>query len=221
MTNENVKWPDAIFWDWDGTIVDSYGFLNDAHNHTLTTLGFEAFKTDEYKEYFGKPRDILYPAIYKDKCDEAMEVFQSYVFENSHKVRVIDGAAETLKLLHDSGIKMGVVSNKKASFIEKEIPHTPFENYFDVIIGAGDTEKSKPSGEPLQLAIEKTKTHNKNIWFIGDTENDLACAQEVGCKSLFLTGHQDSQYYIKKYKPLLSFDKYREFYEFLVAIERK
>lgn len=222
MRDKNtVQWPDAIFWDWDGTIVDSYGFLNDAHNHTLMALGFEPFKADEYKAYFGKPRDVLYPAIYKDKCDEAMAIFQDYVFKNSHKVKLIEGVADTLKMLHESGVKMGVVSNKKASFIEKEIIHTPFQGYFDVIIGAGDTEKSKPSGDPLKLAIEKTQTHNQDIWFVGDTENDLACAQDVGCKSLFLTGHKDSEYCIEKYKPLLSFDKYREFCEFLVAIERK
>ncbi len=84
--SDKFELPYAIFWDWDGTLVDSYSFLNDAHNHTLRTLGFEPFKGDEYKEYFGKPRETLYPAIYKDKCEQAKDVFQSYVTENSHKI---------------------------------------------------------------------------------------------------------------------------------------
>ncbi|MGH1403250.1 MAG: HAD family hydrolase [Alphaproteobacteria bacterium] len=218
MDNNNLRWPDAVFWDWDGTIVDSYAFLNDAHNHTLTSLGFPAFKDEEYKEYFGKPREVLYPAIYKDKADQAMDIFQNYVFENSHKVTTIADTQDVLELFHQRNITMGIVSNKKANFIAEELKHTGFEKYFQTIVGAGDAEADKPSSAPLNLAIERTKTHGKSIWFVGDTENDLACAKEANSPSLFLKGHADSPKLIKQYKPLFSFDNYSQLKEFLVAI---
>lgn len=212
--------PDAVYWDWDGTIADSYNFLNDAHNHTLEALGFARFKDGEYMEYFGKPREILYPAIYKDKSDQAMHVFQTYVFENSHKVQTIDGTREVLDFFNSRNIPMGVVTNKKGSFVTRELEHTSYAGFFKVIVGAGEAHSDKPSGAPLTLALEKSnlspKTHN--IWFVGDTENDLACAQDAGCESIFLKGDKNTDDLIATYKPLISFDHYQQFKEFLVAI---
>ncbi len=208
--------PDAVFWDWDGTLSDSYEFLNDAHNHTLVTLGFEAFKPGEYRTYFGKPREVLYPAIYKDKAEEAKEVFGAYVFDNAHKIKLIPGALEVLNFLHKSGVEMGIVSNKKAAFIQEELRHMKIGHIFTVVIGAGEASADKPSGAPLLFALEKAGVSHKkqSVWYIGDTENDLACAKDAGCPALFLKGDPGSENLIREYKPLFSFENYLQLREF-------
>ncbi|PCJ99703.1 MAG: HAD family hydrolase [Zetaproteobacteria bacterium] len=217
---DNIQLPDAVFWDWDGTLVDSYGFLNDAHSHTLITLGFEPFKKGEYKQYFGKPREMLYPAIYNEKCEEAKEIFGKYVAENSHKIQTIQGGERVLKFLYRRNIKMGIVSNKKASFIALELKHLGWEKYFSVIVGAGDAHTDKPSPAPLLLALENSGIDKDytNIWYIGDTENDLACAQSAGCASLFLSGVAETETLLQKYNPIITFDNYSQLEEILVAI---
>lgn len=221
MSQSNAKkLPEAVFWDWDGTIADSYSFLNDAHNHTLVKLGFNAFEEDEYKAYFGKPRDALYPTIYKEKHLEAMEIFQEYVFENAHNVQVLPHVKPVLEFFADRGIPMGIVSNKKANFIAEELRHTGLADFFQILIGAGEAQADKPSGAPLRLALERTSitAPPENIWYVGDTENDLACANDVGCPALFLKGHADTDALLQKYPPLISFDNYSQLREFLVAI---
>ncbi len=212
--------PDAVFWDWDGTIADSYAFLNDAHNHTLVSLGFEPFVGDEYREYFGKPREVLYPAIYKNKCDEAKEVFQKYVFENAHKVRIIEGCSDVLKLLHERGVTMGIVSNKKASFIQEELKHTEFEPYFSIVLGAGEAEADKPSSAPLLMALERCDIDLKtsNVWFVGDTENDLACAEGAGVSGIFYEDGTQDKDLTARYETHFIFKHYNAFHQFLVAI---
>lgn len=220
QTSTNIAFPDAVFWDWDGTIADSYGFLNDAHNHTLETLGFPRFKDGEYQQYFGKPREMLYPAIYKEKCDDAMEIFQDYVFANSHKVQIIPGSQDVLEFLKSRNVAMGIVSNKKREFVKKEVEHAGFDDFFSIIIGSGDAQEDKPSGAPLILALEREGISYKeqNIWYVGDTENDLACTKNVGCQAIFLKGREDSKELIEKYNPLLSIDNYGELKEFLVSL---
>ncbi len=215
-----LKMPRAVFWDWDGTLADSYGFLNDAHNHTLETLGFDGFKEGEYRQYFGKPREILYPAIYKDKCNDAMEVFQGYVLENSHKIQVIDGSHEVLEFFHQKNIDMGIVSNKKSSFIVKELDYLGWSKYFKVVIGSGDAKFDKPSGAPLLMALEKSAVSHDldDIWYVGDTQNDLACAKDVGCHAIFLNDAQNSSNLIKTYNPLINFNNYKQLKAILVAI---
>ncbi len=214
------KLPTAVFWDWDGTIADSYHFLNDAHNHTLVSLGFQPFKGDEYREYFGKPREVLYPAIYKDKCEAAKDIFQAYVFENAHKVRIIDGCGEVLKFFHERGIVMGIVSNKKASFIQEELKHTPFAPYFSLVLGAGEAVADKPSAAPLLLALERCGIDGdiSDVWFVGDTENDLVCAVEAGVKCIFFDDGTQVEGLADQYSPHFVFKHYMAFREFLVAI---
>lgn len=213
-----IKMPSAVFWDWDGTLADSYGFLNDAHNFTLEKLGFAPFKEGEYLKYFGKPRSILYPEIYKDKCDDAVEIFQGYVLKNTHKTQVLHGSREVLEIFYQKNITMGIVSNKKSNLIAKELKYLGWKQYFKVIIGSGDAHLDKPSGAPLLLALEEAEIDNYNIWYVGDTENDLACAKEVGCHSVFLTDQGNSKYLIKQYNPLISFDTYQQLKEILIAI---
>lgn len=217
---QNIQQPDAVFWDWDGTLVDSYGFLNDAHSHTLVALGFQPFKDGEYKQYFGKPRDTLYPAIYKEKCEEAKEIFGKYVVQNSHKIPIIADGKIVLDYFHAQNIPMGIVSNKKSDLIALEVEHLGWQKYFTVIVGAGDADADKPSPAPLLLALERAGIDHKTskIWYVGDTENDLACAQGAGCASLFLTGHEDTQELLRKYAPIITFENYSQLKEILVAI---
>lgn len=221
MKFKNIRLPKAVFWDWDGTLVDSCGFLNDAHNHTRRQFGMPAFEEGEYqKKYFGKPRDILYPLIYGERSGDATAVFQKYVEENSHKIPVIEGAKEVLDQMHDKGIIMGVVSNKRADLIQIEIRHHGWDKYFQTIVGAGDASNDKPSGDPLRLAIERCNLSYdpSDIWYMGDTENDLSCAADVGCPAIFLEGHENSESLKKLYKPIFSFRAYSQLHEFLVAL---
>lgn len=169
--------PDAVFFDWDGTLVDSYSFLNDAHSTVLTSLGFAPFKGDEFKNYFGHPREKLYREIYKDRSEEAKTLFEAYVMENNHKIQALPGAEALLSALHALGVPMGVVSNKKSSFIMREIEHHGWGDFFAVVVGAGEAQADKPSGKPLRLALEKagitpggaisgTSGIRKTIWLV-------------------------------------------------------
>ncbi len=220
LCRSEIAMPKAVFWDWDGTIVDSYNLLNDAHNHTLVELGFSPFKDGEYRNYFGKPRDILYPAIYKDKGEAAKIIFSKYILENSHNIEAIMGVSEILNMFHTDNITMGIVSNKKADLIAQEVKNLGFDDYFTVIIGAGDAKKDKPSGGPLLLALDRSGIdyNLKDTWYIGDTENDLACAKEAGCHAVFYKDNESTNKLVSKYLPIISFDNYQELKDILVAI---
>ena len=75
------------------------------------------------------------------------------------------------------------------------------------MIGAGDAHEDKPSAAPLKLALEKSSidvNDIENIWFVGDTENDLLCAQNFGCKAIFVLEGAPDRTLVKTYDPFLS-----------------
>ncbi|MCB1782608.1 MAG: HAD-IA family hydrolase [Alphaproteobacteria bacterium] len=223
MTNATpqLEKPEAVFFDWDGTLVDTYEFLNQGHCQTLTQLGMEPFKGDEFKAHFGRPREILYTEIYgADQVDRAKELFGDYVSENAHLLSPFEGAEKLLNTLKDLNIQAGVVSNKHKDFIAREMNNFGWQKYFDALVGAGEASEDKPSGAPLRLALDraKFKGNPSKIWYVGDTESDLKCAADLQCQAVFIKGHHETERLIKEYKPLLSVTNLSELQSFLVAI---
>ncbi len=217
---ENLQRPDAVFWDWDGTFIDSYGILERSHNYTLERLGMPLLKDGDFRQYFGKPRDAVYSAIYDDRAKEAEGIRNDYLREHADEVKAVDGSANVVKLFHRAGILNGIVSNKLSDTIRNEVKTLGLEEFFSVVIGAGDADEDKPSGAPLLLALERagiSRDKAARVWFVGDTEYDLKCAQEAGCPCFFIKGVPETDELIAQYKPLIAFDDYAEFEEILLA----
>ncbi|MCB1592550.1 MAG: HAD family hydrolase [Alphaproteobacteria bacterium] len=215
--------PKAVFFDWDGTLADSYAYLNEAHSHVLAELGFEPFKKDEFKDYFGKPREILYTKIYKHRSEEAKILFEKYVNENCHKLTYVSGADTLLKTIFDLGLPMGIVSNKKGSIVRREIGHFGWNGYFPTIVAAGEASEDKPSGAPLLMAIEQAGLAHLNkadIWYVGDTETDLRCARDANCPVLLIAPYGIEKLNMREYNPIKIADNCHHLLEFLVAISR-
>ena len=216
----NAKLPDAVFLDWDGTIVDSYQFLSDTHDYTLTTMSMSKLEKGGFREYFGKERLSIFADIYKDRMEEAIEIFQDRVMNNNYEIKPIPGAKEVLSFLKQKDVILGVVTNKRRAQVEKEHVYTGLNDYLPIVVTSGEANEDKPSADPVFLAIEKCGLDIKkdDIWYVGDTGIDLQCAQNAGCKSVFITGHKDTEELIAEYNPYISFDNYTLLKEFLVAI---
>jgi len=212
--------PDAIFWDWDGTIVDSYQLLSEAHDSTLSTLGMLKLEEGEFRNYFGKERMFIFSDIYGDQMERAIDIFQSNVEEKSHLIKPMAGVIEVMRFLQESRVKLGLVTNKRRCYVGKELEHTGLNKFLPIVVCAGEASHDKPYADPLLKAIELANLppQKHEIWYIGDTETDLKCATNAGCKSVFIEGHKDTMRLIKEYSPYISFDNYHTFKDFLVAI---
>ena len=216
---ESITLPKAIFWDWDGTLVDSIDFLHGAHNHVRGIFDHPPFTREEFSQYFGQPREKLYREIYgADKIEEAKKHFETYVFANHHQIKAIDGAKNVLQILHNANVPMGVVTNKKGELVKREITNHGWDNYFAITIGAGEAEADKPSPAPLLLAIEQSglDISPQDVWYIGDTDNDLGCAETAGAQSIFILNDELEPDYLAQYSPLRIFKNHAEFADFLL-----
>lgn len=198
--------PRAVFFDWDGTLVESLNFLHMAHNHVRTHFGLAVYSFDEFKDNMKYSSRQLYPQVYGDKADQAMDILAQYMNDNHLKnIQLIDGATALLQSLHQAGIPMGVVSNKRQSFLTREIGHLGWDRYFKSVVGAGVAARDKPEADPLILALEQAGVEpGKDVLYIGDTETDLLCASAAGCTAAFLYHAQADNPLIQKYNPSYS-----------------
>lgn len=194
----------AVFFDWDGTLVDSLPMLHAAHNHVRETYAMPLWDREEYMKHMLYSTRELYPRIYGERAPHAIETLYEFIKENHlNHITLIDGAEDLLESLAMKGIPMGVVSNKRDDVLKREVEHYGWEKYFGVYIGAGVAEKDKPSGAPLLYALDKhpTRPPIDNVIYVGDTESDLACAAEAGCPIVFLPHAPRAEELISQYRP--------------------
>lgn len=203
----------SVFFDWDGTLVDSLPMLFQAHNHVREQFGFPLWSREEYLKALLHSTRELYPKIYGDRALEGQELLYAFIKENHlQQLRLLDGAEDLLMAIADRGVPMGLVSNKRDDVLRREVEHLGWQKYFDIYMGAGVAKLDKPSGAPLLYALER---HSKrpaieHVLYVGDTESDLACAADAGCKVAFLMHEPYREDLVAKYSPAYTAKNHEE-----------
>lgn len=195
----------GVFFDWDGTLVDSLPLLFASHNHVRERMGLTPWTRDEYRNAIVFSTRELYPRIYGDHSAEAQEMLYAYIKDNHLKqLSLLDGAYELVARLHEKNVPMGIVSNKRHDVLRREVEHLGWEKYFGVYNGAGVAKMDKPSGLPLIHAIEEhpASLSASEIIYVGDTESDLGCAAEAGCPVAYIRHDTFKPELISKYNPM-------------------
>ncbi len=194
----------AVFFDWDGTLVDSLPLLYAAHNHVRAKLNYPLWSKEEYLDALVYSTRELYPKLYGDRAQEGQDTLYQYISDHHlSQMKILDGAEDVLIALKARAVPTGLVSNKRNDILRREVEHLGWQKYFDVYMGAGVAKKDKPSGEPLlhALTLHPKDLKIEQVLYVGDTESDLSCAKEAGCPAAFLRHTRTGDMLIEKYKP--------------------
>lgn len=175
--------PAAIIFDWDNTLVNSWGTIHVALANTFEAMGFEAWTMEQVKQRVARSMRDSFPLIFGDNWEKAAEIYQQN-FRSIHlqKLESLPNAENVLKYLEQTQIYIAIASNKKGDTLRKEITHIGWGKYFSNIVGASDTANDKPAPDPVYKALEGSSiVASKQVWFIGDSAVDMECAHASGC----------------------------------------
>lgn len=176
--------PQAILFDWDNTLVETWPKLYKTINETLSEFGHDTWTMEQVKQRTHKSAKDIFPTLFGENHQKAKEYFyylyrQKYAHES---LPPLQNSLEVLELLKAKNIKTGVVSNKEGNTLRKEIKEMGWDIYFECMIGSMDARKDKPYPDPAFMALEKMNLQKGNhIWFVGDTTVDIECAYNSGC----------------------------------------
>ncbi len=208
----NVKAPDppekpaAVFFDWDGTLVNTLPGLREAHNHVRTSYGYDSWTEAEFRSNLRHSARELYPRLYAENAQDALERLYDYV-KTHHlaALEVIDGAPEVLDALQKAGIPTALISNKRHEVLLREVGHLGWTDRFVTCVGAGQAPRDKPAADPLHMAVERSGLDfpMDSLWYVGDTVTDLEVAAAAGCRSVLLLDGENKEELIDQYKPFL------------------
>lgn len=184
----------AIFFDVDGTLVDSRTDLAAAVNATRKELGYSELPLEEVVACVGNgARYLLEHAIPEaaGRFDELWPMhMRNYAAHLHDATTLYPGVRSTLAELHDRGWLMGVVTNKPGDFTRQILDHFGIGRYFGAgVVGGGDCAEMKPSAMPLRTAAARLRGHrvSSHDWMVGDNWTDMDCGRNAGVKTAFCT----------------------------------
>jgi phosphoglycolate phosphatase len=187
--------PQAILFDWDNTLVDSWATIHDALNHVMAAMGKPPWTMAETRARVRLSLRESFPLHFGERWEEARAVYLDR-FRAIHLERLtaLPGCAAMLATLAGEGIYLGVVSNKTGSLLRLEAGRLDWSQHFGSLVGAGDAVLDKPHPAPVALALEPSSVApSERVWFVGDTGVDMICAQNAGCVPVLLGGDPGSE----------------------------
>lgn len=183
MDPETISLPQAMLFDWDNTLVDTWPVIHDSMNTTLMAMGQAPWTIEQTRERVRRALREAFPDLFGDRWEEARDIFyQRFRAIHLERLTVQPGAEAMLAAIRDRNVYLGVVSNKTGDYLRLEADHLGWSQYFGRIVGATDAPKDKPAVDCVHIALDGCGIEaGANVWFIGDTGIDLECGFNAGC----------------------------------------
>ena len=206
MTTDNKAPPRAIVFDWDNTLVDSWGTIHEALVLTFTAMGHEPWTLAETKIRVRRSLRDAFPALFGDRWDEARKLYlDHFMAMHIERLTPILGAAELLAEARRAGFHLAVLSNKTGRILRLEADHLGWTQHFKRLVGAGDAKADKPDPVAMQFALEGSGLAGADVWYVGDTALDMECAARAGCTAVLLGALDPEDQGFAKFPPQLRF----------------
>jgi len=192
-----VPRPQAILFDWDNTLVDSWGTIHDALNLVMAAMGKPLWSLQETRRKVRLSLRESFPLHFGERWEEAQQLYLDR-FRAIHLERLtaLPGRAELLRGLAAVGVYLGIVSNKTGALLRLEAERLGWSPLFGSIVGAGDAAADKPDAAPVVLALQPSGMQpGEAVWFVGDTGLDMQCARNSGCVPVLLgSGAEEAEF---------------------------
>jgi pyrophosphatase PpaX len=176
-----VRHPVVLF-DLDGTLIDSGAIIVASMRHAATTvLGLE-IPDEQLKAAVGGPGLIAQMrALDEARVDELVDAYRAHNEPLHADLEPCRGIEDALRVLSDDGRRMGIVTAKRLTTVRLAFDVLPeLEQFFEVVVGADDTERHKPHPDPIFAALDRLGARPEDTVYVGDSPFDVAAAKAAG-----------------------------------------
>ena len=186
----SLSFPAAIFFDLDGTLIDSAPDLAAAADKLRTDRGLPSIAYERYRPMAGAGARGMLAVGFDMKPDHAdyenlrEEFYVNY--ENSLTARTFafDGVAELLAAIRSNAMPWGIVTNKSKRFTNPLVAQMPLLQGTGAVISGDTTPHTKPHPEPVLAAARLTGIDPAACWYVGDDKRDIESGRAAGMKTI-------------------------------------
>ena len=211
---------DTVFFDLDGTIIDSGEGVSNSVLYALNKFGINETKENALK-FIGPPLAESFKEFYgfsEEKAAEGIKIYREYYREKGiYECYVYEGITDLLKGLKENGYKVVLCTSKPEEYACKILEHFDIIKYFDYPCGATMDEKTRASKDDvMQYAFETSGAKKESTIMVGDRMFDINSANKFGIDSIGVTFGYGSRKELEDAKATYVFDTAKEIEELLI-----
>ncbi len=180
---------ESVFFDLDGTLVDTLGNISHCANHIISSYGYNTHPKEDYKAFIGSgAHNLLTLALPKIPDIEFSEIFSVYLkyYEENGFVgsEVYSGIPKLINKLVNHKIPIFIVSNKPHKAAVAVANHFFPDAPFLEIHGQQDKYPQKPDPYIVNMLIEKYSLNPETSVYIGDSDIDIYTGKNANLKTI-------------------------------------
>lgn len=176
----------AIFFDLDGTLLDTAPDLSNALNQVLTNHGRSPLPLETLRPQIAggsaamlscgfqlSPNDPLFPTLRE-------EFLAAYKQCYHQKTQFFPGIEALLTYLDQQNLPWGIVTNKPGWLAEPLLKYFQLTHRYRCLVAGDLLPKRKPDPDTLLHACQLTGVDPQHSLYIGDAETDVQAAKAAG-----------------------------------------
>lgn len=190
----------GVVFDFDGVIINSSSIQKHALIESYQIIMGKGEPSVE--QFFSLSGDSLENIFSKmDLPLEMVEPYRRISRERMGLIKINPGMRNLLEKLQSDNYKCALCTGKDRERTIEILDSLSLGHFFDSIVCSDDVKNPKPHEESLLKAIKNLNIDIKNAVMVGDSKNDIICAQRAGVKSIAVTWGDNSEQALSKQCP--------------------
>jgi len=173
----------TLFFDLDGTLIDSAVGITRCVAHALERMGHPPLPEAELRGWIGPALRTSFGRLFSDPDDieRAVALYRErFEVEGWREHAVYPGIGETVEALHAAGHRLAVVTAKNEPHARRIVAHLPFGARFEDIVGATPCGRLSHKPELIAEALSRLGLRAADCAMIGDRHMDIEGARHHG-----------------------------------------
>lgn len=191
----------TILFDLDGTLIDTNELINLSFYHTFQKFGYQ-FTHDEILAFNGPPLVETFQNIDLAQSEAMITTYREHnLVHHDDYVKAFPNVKETLKVLKNKDISLGIVTTKMRDTAIRGLEVTGIEAYFDAIVGLDDVSNAKPHPESVLNAMKVLHADPETTLMVGDNWHDIKAGHNAGVKTAAVAWSLKGEEFLQGYEP--------------------
>lgn len=173
--------PEAVLFDLDGVLIDSYRVWYALLNATARDLGYAEISAGLFRECWGqgsrKDRERFFPG---HELETVERYYREHFLDHVAALEIAPGVPELFEALRERSLGSAVITNTPRALAVELVRRAQASP--DSVIGGDDVPRAKPAPDMVWLACERLGVDAAHALVVGDSRHDREAAQAAGAR---------------------------------------
>lgn len=207
-----------LIFDWDGTLMDSAGFIVDSIQKACADLEISVPSDRACRHIIGlgllQALQTLLPDLPQERYPQLVERYRHHYLGRDHEIPLFAGVEAGIRDLHGAGFTLAVATGKSRAGLVRALDYCGLATCFSATRCADQTH-SKPHPAMVEEILDELFMDKSQALVIGDTAHDLLMASNAGVARLGVTYGAHLPEDLHAHAPLAVLDSFEEVHQWL------